>query len=72
MKTKITKTIVVNVGSGVMSNEDKMSMVSKEDKNNRVSNANNDNVDGSPVLRHNASLKKYFFLSRMAGNIMQS
>jgi hypothetical protein len=68
-KTKITKTIVVNVGSGV--NEDKMSIVSKEDKNNMVSNANNGNVDGSPVLTHNASLKKYVFLSRTAGNTMQ-
>ena len=59
MKTKITTTIVVNVGSGVK--EDKMSIVSKEVKNNMVSKANPDYVDRSPVLRKNASLKKYYF-----------
>jgi hypothetical protein len=69
MKTKITNTIVVNVGSGVK--EDKMSIVSKEDRNNMVSKANPDNVDHSPVLRHNASLKKCFFSVKDGWNIMQ-
>jgi hypothetical protein len=61
MKTKITRTIVVNVGSGV--DEDKMSTTeTKEDDKNVVSLMANDvEVEVIPPVMCKDSSKKYFY-----------